>query len=128
MKLEESKLKDKSIYSVIKIIRQDIEEKVGNLSDREAVIEYLNGINAILGPPPPPPPPLEPAESKEISQEEKEIVVLEQQIEQLMSKKKEIKAKLGGNETSKEAEVVEVLSGVLKVPVEQLRIVSYIES
>jgi hypothetical protein len=82
------------------------------LSDKEAVIEYLNGINAFLGPPP-----LEPAESKEVSQEEKEIVDLEQQIEQLMSKKKEIKAKFGGNETCKEAEVVEVLPGVLKVPV-----------
>jgi hypothetical protein len=57
MKLEESKVKDKSIFSVIKIIRQDIEEKVGNLSDKEAVIEYLNGINAFLGSPPPPPPP-----------------------------------------------------------------------
>jgi hypothetical protein len=34
-----------------------------------------------------------------------------------MSKKKEIKEKLGGNETCKEAEVVEVLPGVLKVPV-----------
>jgi aminoglycoside/choline kinase family phosphotransferase len=34
-----------------------------------------------------------------------------------MCKKKEIKAKLGGNETSKEAEVVEMLPGVLKVPV-----------
>ena len=34
-----------------------------------------------------------------------------------MSKKKEIKAKLGENETCKEAEVVEVLQGVLKVPV-----------
>jgi hypothetical protein len=45
-----------------------------------------------------------------------------------MSKKKEIKAKLRGNETFKEAEVVEVLPGVLKVPVDQLRIVSYIES
>jgi hypothetical protein len=35
-------------------------------SDKEAVIEYLNGINAFLGPLP-----LEPAESKEVSQEEK---------------------------------------------------------
>jgi hypothetical protein len=46
IKLEESKVKDKSIFSVIKLIRQDIEEKVGNLPDKEAVIEYLNGINA----------------------------------------------------------------------------------
>jgi flagellar motility protein MotE (MotC chaperone) len=112
MKLEESKVKDKSIFSVIKVIRQEIEEKVGNLPDQEAVIEHLNGINAFLGPPP-----LEPAESKEVSQEEKEIVDLEQQIKQLMSKKKEIKAKLGETETCKEAEVVEVLPGVLKVPV-----------
>jgi hypothetical protein len=67
MKLEESKVKDKSIYSVIKIIRQDIEEKVGNLSDKEAVIEYLNGIDAFLDPPPP----LAPAQRKEVSQEEK---------------------------------------------------------
>jgi hypothetical protein len=34
-----------------------------------------------------------------------------------MSKKKEVKAKLGENETCKEAEVVEELQGVLKVPV-----------
>ena len=52
MKLEESRVKDKSIFTVIKMIRRDIEEKVGNLSDKEAIKEYLSGIKAFLGPPP----------------------------------------------------------------------------
>jgi hypothetical protein len=74
MKLEESKVKDKSIYSVIKIIRQDIEEKVGNLSGKEAVIEYLNGINAFLGPPPPlPPPPLNRQRAKRFHRKKKKL-------------------------------------------------------
>ncbi len=52
MKLEESRVKDKSIFTVIKVIRRDIEEKVGNLSDKEAIKEYLSDIKAFLGPPP----------------------------------------------------------------------------
>ncbi len=42
MKLEESSVKYKSIFTVIKVIRQVIEEKVGNLSDKEAIKEYLS--------------------------------------------------------------------------------------
>ncbi len=48
MKLEESRVKDKSIFTVIKVIRQDIEEKVGNLSDKEAIKEYLSAIKVLL--------------------------------------------------------------------------------
>ena len=116
MKLEESRVKDKSIFTVIKVIRQGIEEKVGNLSDKEAIKEYLSGIKAFLGPPP-----LEQAETpenKEISKDEKEIVDLEQQIEQLLGKKNEIKAKLVENKNSKQAEMVDATPNeVVKVPV-----------
>ena len=108
MKLEESIVKDKSIFTVIKVIRQDIEEKVGNLSDKEAIKEYLSGIKAFLGPPP-----LEQAETHE-----KEVVDLEQQTEQLLGKKNEIKAKLVENKNSKQAEMVDATPNeVVKVPV-----------
>jgi hypothetical protein len=98
MKLNEASVKDKSVFSVIKAIRQDIEEKVGNLTDGEAIKGYLDGIKAFLGPPPLEqaflsPPPLEDKETlenKEISEDEKEFIELEQQIEQLLGKKNEI--------------------------------------
>ncbi len=116
MKLEESRVKDKSIFTVIKVIRQDIEEKVCNLSDKEAIKEYLSGIKAFLGPPP-----LEQAETpenKEISEDEKEVMDLGQQIEQLLGKKNEINAKLVENKNSKQAEMVDATSNeVVKVPV-----------
>ena len=116
MKLEESRVKDKSIFTVIKVIRQDIEEKVGNLSDKEAIKEYLSGIKTFLGPPP-----LEQAETpknKEISEDEKEVVDLDQQIKQLLGKKNEIKAKLVENKNSKQAEMVDATPNeVVKVPV-----------
>ena len=98
------------------MIRQDIEEKVGNLSDKEAIKEYLSGIKAFLGPPP-----LEQAETpenEEISEDEKEVVDLEQQIKQLLGKKNEIKAKLVENKNSKQAEMVDATPNeVVKVPV-----------
>ena len=104
MKLEESRVKDKSIFTVIKVIRRDIEEKVGNLSDKEAIKEYLSGIKVFL--------------RKAFSEDEKEVVDLEQQIEQLLGKKNEIKAKLVENKNSKQAEMVDATPNeVVKVPV-----------
>ena len=52
MKLDGSVIKDKSRFSILKAIRQAIEEEVGDFSDKEAVKTYLSGIKAFLGPPP----------------------------------------------------------------------------
>ena len=42
LKIDYSKVKDKSKFSIIKIVRQEMEEKVGNLSQKKEIIEYLN--------------------------------------------------------------------------------------
>ena len=101
MKLEEPKVKDKSIFSVIKVIRQDIEKKtcLGNLSDKDAIMGYLSGIKAFLRQRQPPLEQAETTENKEISEDEKE------QIEIL--NKCWVKLKLVENKKSKHAEMVQ---------------------
>ena len=39
LKIDYSKVKDKSKFSIIKIVRQEMEEKVGNLSQKKEIIE-----------------------------------------------------------------------------------------
>ena len=118
LKIDDSKIKDKSKFSIIKIIRQEMEEKVVNLSQKEEIIEYLNSVKGFLSPPPLEQPESEEGlqEEKEVPQEEKEIINLEQQIEGLLSKKNEIKAKLEMEKLSKKVETVDAPE-VVKVPV-----------
>ena len=118
LNIDDSKVKDKSKFSIIKIIRQEMEEKVGNLSQKEEIIEYLNSVKGFLSPPPLEQPESEEGlqEEKEVPQEEKEIIKLEQQIEGLLSKKNEIKAKLEVEKLSKKVETVDAPE-VVKVPV-----------
>ena len=93
MKIDDLKVKDKRKFSIIKIIRQEVKEKAGNLLRKKKILQYLNSVNVLLGPSP-----LGQAESKRGSQEVKEVtreekngINLEQQSEELLSKKNELK-------------------------------------
>ena len=95
MKLDESNVKDKSKFVILKVIRQTIEEKVAGLTEQSDILEYIESIKAFLGPPPLEQPTEEP-ESNEGSPEEKEVLELQEEIEKLLSKQKELKSKLAG--------------------------------
>ena len=81
MKLDKSSVKGKSKFSILNSVRKDIEEKVGNLAEKAKIIEYLDNIKTFLGPPP---------KIIEKSPEEQQVLELQEQIEKLMSKQKEI--------------------------------------
>ena len=86
-----------------------MEEKLGNLSQKEEIIEHLNSVKGFLGPPPLEQPDSEKGiqEEKEVPQEEEEFINLEQQIEGLLSKKNELKAKLEVEKLSKKLETID---------------------
>ena len=109
LKIDDSKVKDNSKFSIIKIIRQEMEEKVGNLAQKEEIIEYLNSVKGFLGPPRLEQPDSEKGIQEEtgVPQEEEEIINLEQQIEGLLSKKNEIKAILEVEKLSKKLETID---------------------
>ena len=96
MKIDDSRVKDKRKFSIIKIIRQEVEKKARNVLRKKKILECLNSVNVFLGPSP-----LGLAESergsqgeKEVTREEKNSINLEQQSEELLRKKNELKAKL----------------------------------
>ena len=95
MKLDKSSIEGKSKFLILKSVRKDIEEKVGNLAEKAKIMEYLDNIKTFLGPPP-----LEEnTEEPEIIEkfpEEQQVLELQEQIEKLMSKQKEIQSKMGG--------------------------------
>ena len=88
MKIDDLKVKDKRKFSIIKIIRQELEEKAGNLLRKKKNLQCLNSVNVFLGSSP-----LGQAESdrgsqeeKEVTREEKNSINLEQQSEELLRK------------------------------------------
>ena len=95
MKLDGPSIEGKSKLSVLKSVREDLEEKVSNLAEKAQVQEYLDNIKTFLGPPPLEEKDEEP-EMIEESPEEKQVSKLQEQIEKLRSKQKEIRSKVGG--------------------------------
>ena len=85
-----------------------MEEKLGNLSQKEEIIEHLNSVKGFLGPPPLEQPDSEKGiqEEKEVPQEEEKFINLEQH-EGLLSKKNELKAKLEVEKLSKKLETID---------------------
>ena len=117
MKLDKSSIEGKSKFLILKSVRKDIEEKVGNLAEKAKIIEYLDNIKTFLGPPP-----LEEnTEESEIiekSPEEQQVLELQEQIEKLMSKQKEIQSKMGGAQKNDKSSVAP--EDILKVPLASL--------
>ena len=50
MKLDESSIKDKSTFMVLKFIRDAVEEQVSNIPEKAESMEYLENIKPFLGP------------------------------------------------------------------------------
>ena len=47
MKLDKSSIEGKSKFSILKSVRKEIEEKVGNLAEKAKIIEYLDNIKNV---------------------------------------------------------------------------------
>ena len=52
IKINESSIKDKTRFMVLKFIRDAVEERVSNIPEKAESMEYLENIKAFLGPPP----------------------------------------------------------------------------
>ncbi|CAB3997930.1 Hypothetical predicted protein [Paramuricea clavata] len=128
IKVDESNVQGKSRFMILKAIREAIEEAVGKLTEKTECVKYIESIKVFLGPPPLGEPDdqgegtRKEAEVLEVGPWEKsEVVELEEKIQELLSKLKEIKQKAqekNGTGVSKKGSVQP--ENVIKVPLANL--------
>jgi hypothetical protein len=124
--LDESSVQGKSRFMILKAIREAIEETVGKLTEKTECVKYIESIKVFLGPPPLEESdgqgegPQKEVEVSEVGPQEKSVE-LEEKIQELLSKQKEIKLKAQekkGTGVSKKCSVQP--ENVIKVPLANL--------
>ena len=93
--LDESSVQGKSIFMILKAIREAIEVTVGKLTEKTECVKYIESNKVFLSPPPLEEPddqgegPQKEVEVSEVGPKEKsEVVELEEKIDELLSKQK----------------------------------------